>query len=548
LRFRLRDYFVFLICSLVLAACSYYLYLDFNKRPEDRGAVKQGYITFKYKVAQRKFPSRMIWEDVEQMLPIYNKDSIRTDFLSEATVTLNSGIKIELDPDSMIVLNIHEKLVNVELEKGAVQVSTTKNLSNPNEFVLSHKKTKVNFQESTGQFKIQENGSNLEIVSSKGSITLETETKKENIFEKQKANVNLDSNSVEKVDLKNFEMQPPHNVRYFIEEDTKEIIFIWNEKSSQDTEISISQDRSFKKDTFRANVKDNKFTKSFSEGIYYWKIKSQAGEESETRKFRIIKNPPFLLISPSHEKEIKTKDGNSTVHFIWTKRELALSYHFEISNDESFKTILYSKNVFKNDISVPLTIGKYFWRVRSFDSIQGAKVFSSINSFSIDKEPITEKSTVSSTEEEVEPIEEVKTAKEANIDKPQESKTVETKTAQPTILKNPTLLFPRANSTVDMNKMDSIPFKWQPVAGAKSYNIKLVQESNGELILQTEVKAANYNFTQLDKLDVGRFVWTIEAIPEQDSIDRSSSTAKFNITLGDQPAAPETISKGKKEE
>ena len=102
-----------MITASILAACSYYLYLDFNAKPGLRGAEKQGFITFKYKVAQRKFPSRMIWEDVEQMLPIYNKDSIRTDVLSEAIVTLNNGVKIELDPDSMFVLNIHDKTVDV---------------------------------------------------------------------------------------------------------------------------------------------------------------------------------------------------------------------------------------------------------------------------------------------------------------------------------------------------------------------------------------------------------------------------------------------------
>jgi hypothetical protein len=99
-----------------------------------------------------------------------------------------------------------------------------------------------------------------------------------------------------------------------------------------------------------------------------------------------------------------------------------------------------------------------------------------------------------------------------------------------------------------MNRLDSIPFKWVAVAGAKSYTIKFFQISNGEVILQTETTAPNFNFTQLDKLDVGNFSWTVEAIPGLETAEKGTTTGKFTITLADQPAAPETISKGKKEE
>lgn len=533
----------------MLALCSYYLYLDFHKRPEERGAEKQGYITFKYRVAQRKFPSRMIWEDVEQMLPIYNKDSIRTDFLSEAIVTLNNGIKIELDPDSMIVLNILEKQVNVSLEKGALSVSTTKSLTQPNEFSLNHKDIKLSFQDNNGQFKILENSPDVEIVSTQGSITLETKTKKESIFPKQKANINTEMDTLDKADLKDFEMLPAHNTRYFIEENSKEILFLWNEKQNQETQISISKDKSLKIDTFTAKTKENKFAKEFSEGIYYWKIKSSLGEESDTRKFRIIKNPPLKLIAPTNNKELKTKSGESIIAFNWSKRELALSYHFEISNDETFKNVLISKNVFRNDISIPLSLGKYYWRVRAFDSMQGAKSNSEVFSFNIEKEPIIEKSTVDTIQDnEEEPIEEIKPAKEAKNDSPEKKDPLKIKDNPPNKVANPVLLFPRPNSTVDMNKMDSIPFKWQTVAGAKSYLIKFIQSSNGEVIFQTETTSPNFNFTQLEKLDVGSFTWTVEAIPGLETAEKGSSSARFNITLGDQPAAPETISKGKKEE
>ncbi len=512
-----------------------------------RGAEKQGYITFKYKVAQRKFPSRMIWEDVEQMLPIYNHDSIRTDFLSEAIVTLNNGVKIELDPDSMFVLNIHDKVVNVKLEKGSVLLSTTKTLTNPNDFSLSYKNTELKFQDNNGQFKVLENLDSIEVVSNKGSTAIQSGQITESVFEKQKANFDFNTEKLSKIDLNNFDMQPAHNTRYFIDSNTKEIIFEWKSKEEEIIEIEVSPDRQFKTQVTQLQSKEKKIAKEFTEGIYYWKLKSGNGEVSEIRKFRIIKNPPLKLITPNENAQIKTKTGESLVNFIWSKRELALSYHFEISNDSSFKNLILSRNVFKTRISIPLGLGQYYWRVRAVDSIPGANSKTGIYTFTIEKEEISEQ--ISSTsEDEIEKEEDKPKLIADNTNKPVNQNPLKIKESPPNKIANPSLIFPRSNSVVDMNKLDSIPFKWSAVAGAKSYTLKFVQQPNGEVILQTETTAPNYNFTQLDKLDVGNFTWTVEAIPGLETAEKGSSTGKFSITLGEQPAAPETISKGKKEE
>ncbi len=547
MKFKLRDYFVFLGCICVLAVSSYYLYLDFHAKPGLRGAEKQGYITFKYKVAQRKFPSRMIWEDVEQMLPIYNHDSIRTDSLSEAIVTLNNGVKIELDPDSMFVLNIHDSIVNVTLERGSVSLSTTKALLNPNDFFLNYKNTKLSFQESTGQFKVLENQDSIEIVSGKGSTTILNGTSKETIFEKQKAKFEFATGKFDKVELGNFDMQPAHNTRYFIDESLKEIVFEWKSKNGEEVQIDICRDRMFQEKVLHFQSKENRLIKEFSEGIYYWKLKSANGDLSEIRKFRVIENPPLKLIAPSNNRQIKTKTGENLVNFIWSKRELALSYHFEISNDSSFKNLILARNVFKNRISVSLGLGQYYWRIRSVDSIPGANSKTGTYTFKIEKEEVSEQA--SSTREEEAEKEVVKPLSIVdNTNKPVEQSSPKLKENPPNKIANPILLFPRANSVVDMNKLDSIHFKWTAIAGAKAYSLKFMQQSNGEILLQIDTSAPNYNFTQLDKLDVGNFSWTVEAIPGLEGAEKGTTTSKFSITLGEQPAAPEAISKGKKEE
>lgn len=117
-----KEIFVGILSLLVLGVSLFLFWkegaVDFGKRE----AV--GNITFKYRTAQRKFSDHMIWQDVEQDFPIFNQDSVRTDELSEAIVTLKSGTKFELDPRSMIVIHLKEGDELLKLEEGSVKIQT----------------------------------------------------------------------------------------------------------------------------------------------------------------------------------------------------------------------------------------------------------------------------------------------------------------------------------------------------------------------------------------------------------------------------------------
>ena len=53
-------------------------------------------ITFKYKVAQRKFLERVVWDRLRNNSPVYNGDTIHTSKLSEATIWLTDCNVMEL--------------------------------------------------------------------------------------------------------------------------------------------------------------------------------------------------------------------------------------------------------------------------------------------------------------------------------------------------------------------------------------------------------------------------------------------------------------------
>ena len=220
IRLAKKDFIVFFVCFCILLFCGIYLYQDFfPKREIDLSKEKQGFITFKYKVAQVKPSNRMIWEDAEQMLPIYNLDSVRTDELSEAIVTLNKGIKIDLDPDSMFILNIQEKKLTLDLKNGSFMVSGS---TDPNtEIKFKSLKMKLD----SAEVKLSEQDKNIEVNLLKGKAKAEYNNSRKNLEAKERILVDSEKKELVKLEEKFEDLNPQMNSRFFSEQKDKELEF-----------------------------------------------------------------------------------------------------------------------------------------------------------------------------------------------------------------------------------------------------------------------------------------------------------------------------------
>ena len=106
-------------------------------------------------------------------------------------------------------------------------------------------------------------------------------------------------------------------------------------------------------------------------------------------------------------------------------------------------------------------------------------------------------------------------------------------------LELPVALSPKSGVTVDMLKRNTLDFSWNAVRGANLYRIGLYQIKGGiqQSVATLETKNLNYKFGDLKKLDVGQFVWTLQAMEIEagtNKVRRKSeeSKIKFGISLG----------------
>jgi hypothetical protein len=104
----------------------YIFYADINKKTGIGTREIIGDVTFKYNKIQRKFDNEVVWEDLDSNSPLSNRDSVRSDKSSQATLMLKDGTEIQMDEDSMVILEINEKVQKINFTKGSINVKKSK--------------------------------------------------------------------------------------------------------------------------------------------------------------------------------------------------------------------------------------------------------------------------------------------------------------------------------------------------------------------------------------------------------------------------------------
>ena len=85
-RSKIKDILVVLLFLFIAGAGLYLFWNDLNRSLTKLNEQPIATITYKYRVAQRRFIDRLIWDRLQQNTPLYNGDTIRTAAQAEATI------------------------------------------------------------------------------------------------------------------------------------------------------------------------------------------------------------------------------------------------------------------------------------------------------------------------------------------------------------------------------------------------------------------------------------------------------------------------------
>ena len=205
---------------------------------------------------------------------------------------------------------------------------------------------------------------------------------------------------------------PPDDIKLYYEEASKEnsglhVVFSWSSSSPSDTwKIQLARDRDFTQEIETRTTKNNYIeSRSFTEGIYFWRVRSMDWREAPWSKpfsFKVGKRFPLRLRTPKTENRTKLfqvitkphKKNTNTIHkvtyknieeytdsfpeFTWSPIIGTNEYVLEISRTKDFGKLVLRANVKKNKFKwKTVRTGLFFWRVRASSDTERPSPFSS---------------------------------------------------------------------------------------------------------------------------------------------------------------------------
>ena len=241
------------------------------------------------------------------------------------------------------------------------------------------------------------------------------------------------------------------------------------------------------------NLTEGKYTailKAYKEAEMGWDI-SESGETAVpfTIGEIVIYDPPVLL-SPGNNSVTGLEEVlNGNFIFEWTQSPMLAEYEITVSESFDFNRNL---SVFNAEglryRPADIKPGEYFWKVKGIDSKRYSSPESGVSSFIIEK---------------IKP------------------------------LLNPVITSPYKNETVNMDNFDALYFKWKRSPEAEYYIVKLFSKNSSTALFSDEnFKGTEIEFSQLEKLDTGDFILSVQAVKDlPDNKKRQSIEVRQNFSL-----------------
>lgn len=394
------DYYVTLASVTLLVVFSTLLYLDFNRRVQ-AGGEQIGTLRQRVNKAQRKYTDQVVWEGLDNEVPVYNNDSIRTGDYSSAVIELRDGTQIDLSENSMIILNITEEAMDIDFAYGSIAAKRGESADGeatdeaPAELTIRSDDRVITIEDSDVQLAQGDEGKALDVTVSRGEASISTKSgETQKVGKDERARLTEKTFEVKKIRLR--PIGPANGGQLFVSgRGTARVNFTW--AASQDNSqtagpapavtFEVSRKRDFSENTNRQTVRANAAATSLGEGTYYWRLsaKNNVGQidRSEVRSLKILRNSPLTLQAPAAGSRFEFVSTKPLINFAWSKNELARNYVLEVAGDRGFRTIVAQRNVQVRNTGLSLGAGTYFWRIRTQTEIGGSESVSPTGTFQI---------------------------------------------------------------------------------------------------------------------------------------------------------------------
>lgn len=443
---------------------------------------------------QRKPVQRLIWEPIAQEELLYPGEQVKTSSISEAKIEfIKSGILIELEPDSLVVLEENNDKVSLDFMKGSLFVKNQDGTGEGGNLEIKSGNKTVDASKATMTLSKSESGE-LGLNVLKGRAQASVSGKTLELTQDKAGVISANGLSESAVTLKT--IFPNIGETVYFDPKSEGVTFKWAPLPTGYTVLlELGKTRKDMKPVSGISAKgeDGKLTSKIKIGRNYWRLvaASQENKDQKTTSLVIandfkIKAAP-ILESPENNSVQVIGGEQKSVEFKWSSVTDWADILFEVSSKEDFKNTLISQRLNESASGFSTTDlttqGAKFWRVVGYMK-SGEAVTSAIYKF--DLKVFAE-------------------------------------------LPAPILISPNQNKTLTLEDAKKGLFlNWAPVIGAAKYNISFASIKDGKTIKTEnfETKTAPY---RLSNPSAGNFSWNISTVSKSGQMSKPSETRTFAI-------------------
>lgn len=375
-RFRspLLDAFVTVVCLSISAFFVFLFWKDLNSTAKRTDRDDIATITFKNKIAQRKFDDRVVWERLSQSSPLYNGDLIRTADLSEAIITFNDGSILDLYENTMIQVYFSDtEGIKVSVGGGAVQldssVSSNAAIELADGSVVSVAAGSSLGATSSAEGKsssVQVKAGRANVTSGNGKVSSVESGETVSVSESgevQKKPITVTSLPKETrlLDVKSSDSDGKVPVR--IEWNTAKDL----EKS--DVVVQVSKKKDFS-EIYSEKVVSGKNAENveLESGSFYWRVYPEKKlEDAVFGKVMVEAVPEITPVSPIENTAFTFREEKASVSFRWNGNTYASFYNLKVSRTADMKNPVCDLKVTQNSAKVELPdYGRWWWSVTPY--------------------------------------------------------------------------------------------------------------------------------------------------------------------------------------
>ncbi len=339
----------------------------------------------------RRPPTRLLWRPVNIGDNLYNGETIRTSDQAEMRIQFPDGRYVDLQPDSLIVLQKSNGDINLDLLDGSLFVNGKAGGKAESGLLLNSANGKVDLTNASATLTRSAGDSlNLQVVD--GQAKIKSKDGKVNTVESGKSS-SINATGVQLNSAAIGIISPAPGKPYFVEPDgDTKVVFKWRNAppAAKVTLLAGTTRKGLKEAGVTPTAGETQMAAKVPFGKVWFKLvaKDSSGatvQESPVEHVNVNGRYPPTFLTPRANDQVKIDESPSTLKVTWQKSEDAFKVQVQIGKTADLKAPVFDKEFSKEaSVDVPgITEGEYYARISAYYFDSDHAVSSKTRHFSV---------------------------------------------------------------------------------------------------------------------------------------------------------------------